>query len=170
MNVLCAIGIQGGPEVVRRVLQVIGLEHDLYLLHVIDVGPRHALEQFLHGPGSFRRLRHSGPPVPPLAHPPSPPGRDRVLDDAERAAGAATLDEARHEAERAGVRYHAEMQPGRPEQVIIESARSWDCQLIAIQASEGSQGRPHLGPGSVGHTARFVLDHAHCDVLLLRTP
>jgi nucleotide-binding universal stress UspA family protein len=47
-------------------------------------------------------------------------------------------------------------------------AQAWTCQLIAIQASQGTQGRPHIGPESVGHIARFVLDHAPCDVLLLR--
>ena len=39
---------------------------------------------------------------------------------------------------------------------------------FAIRASEGSAGHPRLGPASVGHTARFVIDHAPCDVLLLR--
>jgi len=29
-------------------------------------------------------------------------------------------------------------------------------------------GGPTLGPKSVGHVARFVLDHAPCPVLLLR--
>jgi hypothetical protein len=27
---------------------------------------------------------------------------------------------------------------------------------------------PHLGPKSIGHVARFVLDHAPCPVLLVR--
>lgn len=40
--------------------------------------------------------------------------------------------------------------------------------LICISAREGSEGHPHIGPASVGHTARFVLDNAPCDVLLLR--
>jgi nucleotide-binding universal stress UspA family protein len=58
---------------------------------------------------------------------------------------------------------------GRPEQVIVLVAQERRCDLVAIQASEGAAGRPRLGPSSVGHTARFVLDHAPCDALLLRT-
>jgi nucleotide-binding universal stress UspA family protein len=169
MNVLCAIGLQGGQEVISRVLGVIGAQHDLYLLHVIDIGPRHTLEEYLHGPGS---LRHTPPPPPspgPIHHPPPPPpGRERPIDEAELAAGDAALEEARQEAERASFRFQTELLRGRPEQVIVQMAQTWDCQLIAIQASQGTQGRPHIGLESVGHIARFVLDHAPCDVLLLR--
>jgi nucleotide-binding universal stress UspA family protein len=164
MNVLCAIGIQGGAEVVHRLLQRVGTEHELRLLHVIDSGPRHALDEFLHGPGPLRRPR---PPPPP-----PPPGRAQPLgpvDQAEAEAGAAILEEARREAERAGTRFSAQVERGRPEQVIVQIAQQLRCDLIAIQASEGAAGRPRLGPRSVGHTARFVLDHAPCDVLLLRT-
>jgi nucleotide-binding universal stress UspA family protein len=60
------------------------------------------------------------------------------------------------------------LQHGKPEQVIVKMAQTWTCQLIAIQSSQGTQGRPQIGPESVGHIARFVLDHAPCDVLLLR--
>jgi nucleotide-binding universal stress UspA family protein len=160
MNVLCAIGIQVGAEVVHRVLQRVGLGHELRLLHVIDTGPRHALHEFLHRPGPLRR------PRPP---PPSP-GRPQPLDPVDRAeaeAGAAALEDARREAERA--RISAQVDRGRPEQVIVQVVQEQRCDLIAIQASEGATGRPQLGPRSVGHTARFVLDHALCDVLLLRT-
>ena len=170
MKVLCAIGMQGGPEIILRVREVIGVQHELYLLHVIDTGPRHTLEEYLHGPGL---LRH--PPLPPhepgplhRPPPPPPPGRERPIDEAEQAAGRAALEEASQEAERAGFHIQTDIQRGRPEQVIVQMAQSWGCQLIAIQASEGTQGRPQIGPESVGHIARFVLDHAPCDVLLLR--
>lgn len=162
MKVLCAIGIQGGAEVVHRLLQRVGMEHELCLLHVIDTGPRHTLDEFLHGPGPLRRPRP----------PPPPPGRPQPLDPVDRAeaeAGAAALEEARREAEGAGARISTQVERGRPEQVIVQVAQEQRCDLIAIQASEGAAGRPRLGPKSVGHTARFVLDHAPCDVLLLRT-
>ena len=161
MKVLCAIGIQGGAAVVHRVVERVGLAHELRLLHVIDIGPRHALDEFLHGPGPLRRPR----PTPP------PTGRPPPLDPVDRAeaeAGAATLEEARREAERSDARMSAQVEKGRPEQVIVQVAQAQRCDLIAILASEGSAGRPRLGPKSVGHTARFVLDHAPCDVLLLR--
>jgi nucleotide-binding universal stress UspA family protein len=167
MNVLCAIGLQGGQEVIRRVLGVIGAQHDLCLLHVIDTGPRHTLEEYLRGPSPLHRPPPPGPG--PLQHPPPPPPRrERPIDEAELAAGNTALEEARQEAERAGFHFQTEMVHGRPEQVIIQMAQTWGCQLVAIQASRGTHGRPHIGPKSVGHIARFVLDHAPCDVLLLR--
>ncbi len=159
MNVLCAIGIQGGPEVVQRVVRALGSGQALHLLHVIDAGPRHTLEAFLRGPGPRRRAR-----------PPPPPGRAQPIDRAEEEAGAAALEEARREAERAGVHFSAQVERGRPEQIIVRIAQERRCDLTAIQANEGAEGRPRLGPDSVGHTARFVLDHAPCDVFLLRAP
>ncbi|MFN8474839.1 MAG: universal stress protein [Anaerolineae bacterium] len=57
---------------------------------------------------------------------------------------------------------------GKPEQVIVRVAQEGGVALIAIRAREGTAGHPRLGPASVGHTTRFVLDHAPCDVLLLR--
>jgi len=171
MNILCAIGIRGGGELVQRVLKVTGPAHELHLLHVIDAGPRHTLEHLLHGP------RHRAappppprgpPPPPPGPHPPPPPERDRRISEAEESAAAAALDEARLEAERAGFRFHLHSASGRPEQLVVATAERLDCQLIVIRASEGGAGAPRLGPASVGHTARFVLDHAPCDVLLVR--
>jgi len=156
MHVLCAIGKQGGAEMIRRVLEVIGSRHDLHLLHVIDTGPRHTMQEFLYGPGQLHRT--------------PPPDRVMPLDAAEQAAGEAVMDEARREAEQVGFRVQTEVQRGRPEQIITRAAHLWGCQLIALRASEGTEGRPRIGPESVGHTARFVLDHAPCDVLLLREP
>jgi nucleotide-binding universal stress UspA family protein len=154
MRVLCAVGIQNGAEMIRRVLSVIGPQHDLYLLHVIDTGPRRMLDEYLRGPGGTRR-------------PPSAQGTNPI-DAAEQAAGDAALEEARREAEKAGFQVQTAIERGRPEQMIVQAAAEHGCRLVAIQASEGTQGRPHIGPESVGHTARFVLDHAPCDVLLLR--
>ena len=164
MKILCAIGIQGGAELVKRVADVAAAGPELVLLHVIDSGPRRTLEEMLRGPGGLRRM----PPRPPA--PPPPPGHEeaRPLDAAEQAAGEAILDEARQAAAQAGLTAQAVLQKGRPEQLIVQVAREQGCRLVAIQASEGAQGRPALGPESVGHVARFVLDHAPCDVLLIR--
>lgn len=60
MKVICAIGMQGGAEIVRRLLELIGSQHELYLLDVIDSGPRNTLEDYLHGP---RHLRRPPPPA-----------------------------------------------------------------------------------------------------------
>ncbi len=160
MHVLCAIGKQGGAEMISRMREVIGSGHDLHLLHVLDSGPRKTMQEVLFGPGQLRRTL--------------PPERINNLEAAEKAAAESAMEEGRHEAEQAGFKVHTEIQseiePGRPEQIIVRAAHLWKCQLIVILASEGTQGRPKIGPESVGHSARFVLDHAPCDVLLLREP
>lgn len=152
MRVLCAIGLQGGAELMGRLQSVLGPQHEIYLLHVIDTGPRRGLEELLNRPGPHPR-----------------PEKDVRIDAAEEAAGKTALEEARLEAEKLGFEVHIDLQRGQPEQLVIQLAHDWRCQLIAIRSSEGTQGRPHIGPASVGHVARFVLDHAACDVLLLRS-
>ena len=57
---------------------------------------------------------------------------------------------------------------GRPEQEIIRAANEQGVKLIVVGARYRGAGRPLIGPESIGHVARFVLDHAPCDVLLLR--
>ena len=156
MHILCAIGKQGGSELIRRIQAVIGTGHDLHLLHVIDTSPRRTMQEYLFGPGQLHRS--------------PPPQHVTTLDAAEQAAGDAVVNEARNLAEQAGFRVQTEIQSGKPEQIIVRAAHLWNCQLIAIRASEGTEGRPKIGPESVGHTARFVLDHAPCDVLFFREP
>ena len=97
MKVICAIGMQGGAEIVRRLLELIGSQHELYLLDVIDSGPRNTLEDYLHGP---RHLRRPPPPPPAPGRPSLPPEREQPIDEAEQAAGRTALEEARQEAER----------------------------------------------------------------------
>ena len=57
---------------------------------------------------------------------------------------------------------------GRPEREIIQSASEWNADLIVICPRSSAFGGPALGPKSVGHVARFVLDHAPYPVLLVR--
>jgi nucleotide-binding universal stress UspA family protein len=151
VRVLCGIGQRNGSGVVRRVLEVVGMSPDLLIVHVIDVRPRHDLER-LAGP-----LRHG-----PLGG----PSREYELSAAEEAAGHAALAEAFREAELCGLQAATRLEQGRPGEVIVGLARQ-AADLIAVAARDVT-GRPASGPASVGHTARFVLDHAPCDVLLLR--
>ena len=51
---------------------------------------------------------------------------------------------------------------GRPEREVIAAA---DGAGMLILARDGDQAR--LGPKSLGHTSRFILDHAPCPVLLV---
>ena len=149
MRILCAIGIRRGVELLKRVSRVVKPDDELLLVHVVDVGPRHDLN---HLEGTLR-----------------PHHLQRAeLNEAEQDAGTDTLQEAREEAERLAVPVVATLERGRPEHVIVELARESAVDMIAILAREEPHGHPLQGPPSVGHTARFVVDHALCDVLVLR--
>lgn len=155
MQIVCSVGLRAAPDFVRRVLAVTAAARpELVLLHVIDSGPRRDLEH-LAGPLRF-----------------GPRGRDAqrgaAIDAAEEAAGHASLDEALAEARVAGVAAEARLERGRPEQVIVAVAQEAQASLVVLRARDNVEGHPFVGPASVGHVARFVLDHAPCDVLLLR--
>jgi nucleotide-binding universal stress UspA family protein len=55
---------------------------------------------------------------------------------------------------------------GEPGREICAVAAAVGAALVVLFASR--RARVVTGPGSVGHTARFVLDHATCGVLLVR--
>jgi nucleotide-binding universal stress UspA family protein len=57
---------------------------------------------------------------------------------------------------------------GRPEREIVNSAAEWQADLVILCPRAEYGGKPTIGPKSVGHVARFVLDHAPCPVLLVR--
>jgi nucleotide-binding universal stress UspA family protein len=59
---------------------------------------------------------------------------------------------------------------GRPEREIVNCAAEWTADLLILCPRSLPTSSPLLGPKSVGHVARFVLDHAPCAVLLARTP
>ncbi len=151
MRVLCAIGVRGGRELVRRTAARICAEAQWHLLHVIDVGPRDDIERL-------------GPPHrPPRPHSP----HEREMNRAEDSGGEDALKEALDELQALGLRGEARLERGRPNQVIVEMAQRVNADLIAIDRRERA-GHLRQGPASIGHNARFVVDHAHCDVLLLR--
>jgi nucleotide-binding universal stress UspA family protein len=87
------------------------------------------------------------------------------LDRAEEIGGEDALKEALDTLQALGLRGNTRLERGRPDQVIVEVARRVNADLISIQARERAG---HPRQGSVGHTARSILDHAPCDVLLLR--
>jgi len=57
---------------------------------------------------------------------------------------------------------------GRPELEIVDLAAEWRADLVLVCSRAADQAEHDIGPKSVGHVARFVLDHAPCPVLLLR--
>jgi nucleotide-binding universal stress UspA family protein len=60
------------------------------------------------------------------------------------------------------------LRQGLPELEIVNAAAEWKADVILICPRAEYGEPPHIGPRSVGHVARFVLDHAPCPVLLLR--
>jgi nucleotide-binding universal stress UspA family protein len=155
MLVICAIGQRGGPELIRRLTKIMGNKAEYLLLHVIDTGLRHHLEDYLRGP--LHRLPHHGKPA-----------REEAIKAAEETAGKKTIEETLDAARNIGLNVSSSIKQGRPEEIIVQFARERQADLIVIWAHEGAVGRAPIGPASIGHTTRFVLDHAGCDVLLLR--
>ena len=153
MRLLCAVGQRDGALVVREALALLPGAIELIVLHVIDERPRHAVE------GTRGPLRRSSPE------------RQRELGQVEEAAGNTALAEAEAAAHNAGAQelsVTALLERGKPEQVIVAQARDLRADLVAIRPREYPERFPRIGPPSVGHTARFVVDHAPCPVLLLR--
>lgn len=123
------------------------------LLYVVDSRPAHEVLE--------ARTRFFGRPV----H-----GEERMAAADERTA-AEVLAEAEAICVKLGVpaaRIGSLSLHGRPEQEIIRIANEQHASLIVVGARYRGAGRPLIGPESIGHVARFVLDHAPCDVLLLR--
>jgi nucleotide-binding universal stress UspA family protein len=91
------------------------------------------------------------------ARPRADPAR-RVREIAEQA-GRELLDAAVQEI---GREARTVYRSGRLEQVVVDACRGVD---LLILARDGETQR--LGPHSIGHASRFILDHAPCDVLLV---
>jgi nucleotide-binding universal stress UspA family protein len=92
-------------------------------------------------------------------HPHPPPGPDPVSTATEEEAAGLLADAA----ERLGRAAARTARRGRAEDEVLDVARDADLLVLA------RGGEPdHLGPKSVGHAERFVLDHATCAVLLVR--
>lgn len=153
MRLLCAVGQRDGALVVREALALLPSSVELIVLHVIDERPRRDVE---HRRGPLRHIS---------------PERQRELGQAEETAARATLAEAEDAARDAGTQapsVETRLERGRPEQIIVAQARDLHADLVALRPREYPESFPRIGPPSVGHTARFVVDHAPCPVLLLR--
>jgi nucleotide-binding universal stress UspA family protein len=150
MRVLvCLDGTNGQP--VSKATEILSATQSLILglLYVIDTGPRKDIEHTRE-----RFLRRPGPPR----------SREDEMEQAELAAAQDVLNE--------GLRYLPKAETlrrqGRPEREIVNLAAEWQADLVIICPRGEYGGKPAIGPRSVGHVARFVLDHAPCPVLLVR--
>lgn len=124
-------------------------EHILGLLYVTDSGPHAEIERKRRG---LLRPRHLEGPLA------------ERMRAAEGAASQDILSE--------GLRFFPGAQmlhrDGRPEREIVLSAAEWPADLLVLCSRSPANTGPISGPRSVGHVARFVLDHAPCPVLLVR--
>jgi len=50
----------------------------------------------------------------------------------------------------------------------VNLAAEWKADLVLVCARTRYSESEPIGPGSLGHVARFVVDHAPCPVLLVR--
>jgi len=151
--IICAIGLRRGAELIKHLSLLQKGPEPLLLVHVIDAGPRRGWEQTLR-------------PVRPGPHPPWE--RNARMNGAEVRSGETILSEAQAAAGRLGWTAAVRLERGNPEQVLVAVARETGASLLVEFARELPEGHPVTGPSSIGHTARFVLDHAPCPVLLLR--
>lgn len=131
----------------REILGEVGGDGSPLLCHVIDNGARGELG-LMHGFGPHR---------------PGPGHHARAIAEAEREAGAAVLSEAARDAPGCETR----LEEGEPGRVLCRVASERGATLIVVGARNGP-GPDTPEPHSIGHTARFVLDHAPCPVLLVR--
>jgi nucleotide-binding universal stress UspA family protein len=150
MRVLCCLDGTNVGQVSKAITMLSTVEPPtLGILYVTDTGPRHDIEHLRE-----RFLRHPG----------HPPPREEEMRRAERASAEDILNE--------GLRHFPGAETlqsqGRPEREIVNTAAEWQADLLIICPRAEYGGRHAIGPKSVGHVARFVLDHAPCPVLLIR--
>jgi nucleotide-binding universal stress UspA family protein len=133
------------------------------MLHVTDARPREDMdlirERFWRHP-----LHAHHPPAAPPEHLPHPSPREEEISEAEKASAQEILKE--------GLSYCAGAETmereGRPEREIVNLAAEWHADLVIVCSRAAYRMNEEIGPKSVGHVARFVVDHAPCPVLLLR--
>ncbi|MGH2494802.1 MAG: universal stress protein [Ktedonobacteraceae bacterium] len=150
MKVLCCLDGTNVEQISNAVKNMLPADQlTLGLIYVIDSGP--------HGEIERQRERFLRPPA-------LNPQRSKQIQNAETSAAQDILQE--------GARFlpGAERihKTGRPEREIVSCAAEWHADLIVICPRSPLSGGPTMGPKSVGHVARFVLDHAPCPVLLVR--
>lgn len=160
-RLLVALSGAEDPALVAELAGLVGPARsplEIRLLHVVDSGPRGLLPL---GPGPRR-----GPwPRPPEA---STEARLTAAEDEAATALLATWHD-RFAAGLPGATISTEVRRGQPEQEIIGAARSFAADAVVL-CPRPRTGATEPGPRSVGHVARFVVDHAPVPVLLTRHP
>jgi len=150
MRVLCCLDGNNIEQLSNALSSLVKAdERTIRLLYVTDSGPHEEMGRKREG--LLRARRPSGP-------------LSERMRQAEGVAAQDILQEGKHYFPAAET-IHRE---GKPEREIVQCAAEWNADLIVICPRSPEYGGPTLGPKSVGHVARFVLDHAPCPVLLVR--
>lgn len=89
-------------------------------------------------------------------------GRSGNADQAEFLLARAETEVLDAAAARLGRPAGREVRRGRPEREVVAACANVD---LLVLARDGDRGR--LGPRSLGHHTRFVVDHAPCQILLV---
>lgn len=149
MRILCCLDGTNIEQINGAVSSFLRAEQlTIGLLYVTDSGPQESMERQR---SRFMRPRGVGG------------ARQEKMQQAQEFAAADILAE--------GQRYlagaEALQRQGRPEREIVNCAAQWNADLILI-SPRSQYDAAEIGPKSVGHVARFVVDHAPCPVLLLR--
>ncbi len=152
MKVLVLIDGIHGAEIVNGLARVVDLRDGEVLLAYVE-GPdaRAGLEL----------VRQHGPGGRPL-----PPDRERELREAEESVSGAAIAEAESTVRQHGASAEPIRVTGKPGHAVCDLAVQRHADLVVVRA--GGPDRPP-GPGSLGPAARFIADHSHVPVLLLRT-
>ena len=158
-RILVAIAGAEDPTLVADLSVLLGPADptlEIKLLHVVDSGPRGLLPI---GPGARRGLW----PKPPDA------SIQHRMTDAEDEGATALLAawHARFAAALPSATISTEVRRGEPEREIIAAAKALRASTIVLAARPCS-GPTDPGPRSLGHVARFLVDHASVPVLLVR--
>jgi nucleotide-binding universal stress UspA family protein len=93
--------------------------------------------------------------------------QQQAIDSATAEHTRAVLDAAEASLSRRGLAHEPpQIRTGEPGRELCNIATAVRASVVVLFASR--RGRAPSGPASVGHTARFVLEHAPCPVLLVR--
>ncbi|HEX5193066.1 MAG TPA: universal stress protein [Solirubrobacteraceae bacterium] len=142
MRALVWITESSWPACVDRARELLPADAEITLLHVASS----EVEALAEHPGPGRLGRHRPPPPGPSV---------REISDEE--AAALLHEAARRLARPAETVAHR----GRVEREVLEAAADADLLIL------GRDGEPRREPKSIGHEARFVVDHVGCEVLLV---
>ncbi|MFY9987644.1 MAG: universal stress protein [Chthoniobacterales bacterium] len=149
MRVLCCLDGTNLESIGRATALLTPAGLSLGVIYVIDKGPHHDIEH--------TRERFFRPPGPP-------PRREHQMVEVEQTSAREIIEESLRYLSGAEVL----QREGRPEREIVNAAAEWGADLIIICPRAEYKDKHKIGPKSVGHVARFVLDHAPCPVLLVR--